>query len=43
LQSFISSTFSLRCIKLATQNCSSELVRLVVSFIHFHGYDFLGK
>jgi hypothetical protein len=28
LQSFISSTFYLRCIKLATQSCSSELVRL---------------
>ncbi|ONM05602.1 myosin1 [Zea mays] len=28
LQFFISSTFYLRCIKLATQSCSSELVRL---------------
>lgn len=37
LQFFISSTFYLRCIKLATQSCSSELVRLVALFIQFPG------
>ena len=37
LQFFISSTFYLRCIKLATQSCSSELARLVILSIQFPG------